>query len=368
VIKFIVLLFIIFLIFIIIIIRKKGGKSFPWYEFYSRGRKEGFTFKEIGFLKKISIQNRLEKPQSIFWSTRQLDRCIRPTIQKLNALKDMAKEDKFEMISKLLNLRKKAEFNLPKYQRRIRDTKAILPRQRLIIRDKIYGNFTSWVIEINKKHMVVSQPSGQKGWSSLDWSSHKIGVYFWREDDAGYFFKTKVIEQAKHEEYPLLYLSHTSSLERAQKRNSVRIKTDIHTKYFPVAYTRDEGKNRAFITKKGHSGKIIDISESGCCMIAGKMLKKNDRLKIDFFLTEEKRVVALGIVVHISRTNDERVKKYHILFMKIGSMTRNNILLYIYNIFGERSGERSGEGKKIDRKKRSNIKPVTPIKPLNNEA
>jgi len=353
----IIIIFIVFLIIILIIIgKRRGGRGFPWYDFYSSGKKEGFTFKEIGFLKKIALQNKLEKPQSIFWSTKQLDRCLRPAIQKINANEDMSPEYKLDIIKKLLELRKKAELNLPKYQKRIRDTKALLPRQKLIIRDRVYGTFKSWVIEINNKFLVVSQPSGQKGWRALNWNSHKIGVYFWRQDDAGYFFETRVNVQVTHEEFPLLYLAHSNNLKRIQKRESIRVITNIRTRYYPVAYSTTEGKSRAFITKKGYSANIIDLSETGCCMIAGKMLKKNDRLKIDFFITDEKRVVVLGIVVNVSKTGDERVKKYHIMFLKIGPLSRNNVLLYVYNIFGER----------MEKEKKENKKSVVPVKPVDN--
>jgi hypothetical protein len=44
-------------------------------------------------------------------------------------------------------------------------------------------------------------------------------------------------------------------------------------------------------------------------------------------------------VVNISKTADERVSRYHLMFTKIGPQSRNNILLYVYNIFGEREGD-----------------------------
>ncbi|MFW6139520.1 MAG: flagellar brake protein [Spirochaetota bacterium] len=338
--KIIISLFVLFIIIVAIIIRYRGEKGgFPWFEFYSRGRKEGFSFKEIGFLRRIAVQNRLSRPQSIFWSTRQMDRCLRPAIQNINADEETALEQKQALINKLLRLRKKAEFNLPKYHKRIRETTALLPRQKLVIKDSTYGTFLSWVVEVHRKYLVVSYPTGHKGSQSLNWKGRKIGIYFWRQDDAGYFFDTRVLEQITQEEYPLLYLAHSTNLKRAQKRKSVRVETNLYTKFYPVISSNIQGVNKLFISKKSRSGKIIDLSETGCCMIAGKMLNNNDRVKLDFFLTDEKRIVALGVIVNISRTKDERVKKYHIMFAKIGTSSRNNILLYVYNIFGERTEE-----------------------------
>ena len=336
----VIILIVVFIGVLVAVMRLRGGKKkFPFFEFYSRGRKEGFSYKEIGFLKQIAIQNKLEKPQAIFWSTRQLDRCLRPAIQNINANEHMTPDQKLQIINKLLELRKKAEFNLPKYHKRIRDTSALLPRQKLIIREQKYGTFVSWVIENNRRYLVVTQPSGQKEAEALDWTGKKVNVYFWRHEDAGYEFESKVQEQIPHEEYPLIYIQHSQKLERKQKRKSVRIETRLNAKFYPVIIAAGEGTQRAVISEQGHAGKIVDLSESGCAMLAGRGLKKNTRMKVDFLLTDTKRIVALGIVVNISKTGDDRVQRYHIMFTKIGPQSRNNILLYVYNIFGEREEE-----------------------------
>ncbi len=337
---------VIFIIVVFVLIKLKGGgRRFPWYEFYSRGRREGFSFKEINFLRKIVIENKLEKPQSIFWSTKQLDKCLRPAIQKINSDENLDENYKLYMITKLLELRKKAEFNLPKYKKRIRETTAILPRQKLIVKDKDYGTYIAWVIEVARKYLVISKPSGHSGWEGLNWKGRKIGVYFWRHEDAGYYFETKVLEDISHEEYPLLYIAHSNDLKRMQKRSSVRVETRINARFYPVVQTSVEGVPKVFVSKRGHSGKILDLSEGGCCMAAGKGLKKNTRLKIEFFLTGEKKIVALGTVVNVSKTGDDRVRKYHIMFNKLSPVSRNNILLYVFNIFGERE-EPEEKGKK----------------------
>jgi len=344
----IIALAMVFIIVLVVVLLLRGGKKkFPFFEFYSRGRKEGFSFKEIGFLKQIAIQNKLEKPQAIYWSTRQLDRCLRPALRKINADENMSPGYKLQMTNKLLELRKKAEFNLPKYHKRIRDTSAILPRQKLVVREHKYGTFHSWVIENNRRYLVITQPSGQKASEALRWTGRKVSVYFWRQEDAGYEFDSKVQEQIEHEEYPLLYLQHSQKLERKQKRESVRIETRINAKFFPVIVPAGQGAPKAVVSERGHSAKIVDLSESGCAMLAGRGLKKNTRLKIDFLLTDTKRIVVLGIVINISGTGDERVKRYHIMFTKIGPKSRNNILLYIYNIFGEREDDEEQKKRKL---------------------
>ena len=333
----ILIIIIIFIIIIFVIIRFRGGKNkFPWYEFYSKGKKEGFRFKEIGFLKQIAIENKLEKPQSIFWSTKQLDRCLRPAIRKIQANESLNPKERIRTTTKLLELRKKAEFSLPKYQKKIRDTTALLPRTKLAVREKEFGSYISWVIEINRKNIVITQPSGQTGWQELNWVQGKVDVYFWSHDDAGYLFESKVQEQIIHEEYPLLYLAHSNNLNRMQKRKSIRVETSLPARFSPVVYSAVNGVKKPAIAKRIYPGKLIDVSETGCCMLAGRMLKKNDRLKIEFNLTKGKHIASLGVIVNISKTGDERVRRYHIMFVRISQVSKNNILLYVFNIFGER--------------------------------
>jgi c-di-GMP-binding flagellar brake protein YcgR len=173
----------------------------------------------------------------------------------------------------------------------------------------------------------------------LTWTGRKVQVYFWRQDDAGYEYETKVQEQIPHEEYPLIYLAHSQKLERKQKRQSVRVEIRLNARFFPVVVSTSEGVQKPVISERGHAAKLIDLSESGCAMLAGKGLTKNARMKIEFDLTEAKHIVTLGVVVNISKTADERVSRYHIMFTRIGPQSRNNILLYVYNIFGEREDE-----------------------------
>jgi c-di-GMP-binding flagellar brake protein YcgR len=129
-------------------------------------------------------------------------------------------------------------------------------------------------------------------------------------------------------------------------RGSVRVETNIRARFYPVVQSTVGGVAKPVISQRGHSARILDLSESGCAMIAGKGLKKNNRLKLDFFLTDEKRIIVLGTVVNISKTGDERVNKYHIMFLKMGIQSKINILLYVYNIFGERE-EKEKTPKKV---------------------
>jgi c-di-GMP-binding flagellar brake protein YcgR len=153
------------------------------------------------------------------------------------------------------------------------------------------------------------------------------------------------MEQIPHEEYPVINLKHSERLTREQKRDSVRVEISIKVRYNTMVYSTGKEKPKVLIEKTSSSGEIIDISETGCCMIGDRTLNENDYLLMKFSLTENKRVIAVGIVVKTSTLGEKGLRKYHIKFTKIGSNARNSILLYVYNIFGERE-DLSGEYEK----------------------
>jgi c-di-GMP-binding flagellar brake protein YcgR len=346
--QYIFILFFLFVLGSFLFLWFRGGqKPFPWLEFYKRGRYEGFTLREILLLKKLVEYKKLEKPLSIFWSIEQLNRCLYTVIHDIDKDEYLSKKKKNILLGRFLELRKKAELSSPKYKKVIRTTRDIPPRQKLVIRDKEYGTFISWVIENSRKSLSIFQPLGRKGWKSLNWNGRKVKVFFWNKDDAGYSFESRVLEQIPHEEYPMVNLKNSERLVREQKRDSVRVNIDIKTRYSTMVYSDTNEKPKVTIDKTSNSGKIIDISESGCCMIGGKTLREKDYLMMIFSLTERKRVVAVGTVVKVSTFGNRDLRKYHIKFTKIGSNARNSILLYVYNIFGEREALSGDYQKKI---------------------
>ena len=66
----------------VVVLRRLGGGSFPWIQFYTKGKESGFTIHEINLLRKVAVENRLENPTSLFWSIKQLDRSIKGMVIK----------------------------------------------------------------------------------------------------------------------------------------------------------------------------------------------------------------------------------------------------------------------------------------------
>jgi hypothetical protein len=72
-------------LFTFLFLRRAGGGRFPWVQFYLKGKESGFTFKEVNLLRRIAVDNKMQEPTSLFWSMKQLDRCIKGTIISFRA-------------------------------------------------------------------------------------------------------------------------------------------------------------------------------------------------------------------------------------------------------------------------------------------
>jgi len=218
----------------LILLRRAGGGRFPWLQFYLKGRESGFDFKEINLLRRVAVEAKLENPPMLFWSIKQLDRSIKGIIIKYRARSQEQDPEYNSLLGKLLELRKRVEFDQPKYKLGIKSSRKLLPKQHLRITLPGIGPFASMIVENLSRYMAISYPQGPKLPDGFSWKNQKIGMYFWRAEDAGYFCQTKVMEDFFDKKYPILHVAHSDNLIRAQKRSSLRVETDLAAELFPL--------------------------------------------------------------------------------------------------------------------------------------
>ncbi|MFP4364016.1 MAG: flagellar brake protein [Spirochaetia bacterium] len=330
----------IFLVIIILLIagafialRVAGGGSFPWLQFYAKGKESGFSFKEINLLRKIAVETKLENPASLFWSIKQLDKCIRGIVLKYRAKGKEHEEPAIGFISKLYEFRKRVEFDLPKYKMGLKSTRSISPGQRLKITFPGVGTFNSQVVENLRKYLAISYPEGKKLPMGTSWKGQRINIYFWRAEDAGYVFQTKVIEDFFDRQYPILHVAHSDSITRSQKRNSVRVDVSQSAKLFPLK-TIDQA-NEEESTAPGLRCRLVDISEDGAAVLIGGRAKVGLPIKIQTPLGSE-TIVMSGTVKGVTYDQKRNQSVLHVQAVPPSLPMRNKILAFVYNIFNDR--------------------------------
>jgi len=324
---------IVILVAFFLLLRKAGGGRFPWLQFYTKGKESGFTFREVNLLRKVAVENKLKNPASLFWSIKQLDRSIKEIILKFRSQKTEGDDESNDILSKLFELRKKVEFDLPKYKLGLKSSRNIATQQRIKIMLPGEGPFFSMIVENLSKYMAVSYPQGPRMPNGFSWKGQKIGVYFWRKDDAGYFFQTKVLEDFFDKKYPILHIAHSNKVIRTQKRKSIRVETDLPASIYPLRTINEANEN--LIEEKGLRSRLLDLSEDGAAILIGGRAKVGLPLKVQFFL-DDSAVVMCGVVKGVNFDEKRNRSTLHLQAVPLSPRLRNKVLAYVYNLFGER--------------------------------
>jgi len=321
------------LIVFVVVLRRAGGGSFPWIQFYLKGREAGFRFGEINLLRRMAVDNHVKNPTSLFWSVRLLDRSIRSVITRYRSLNQEEDEEAVGFVSKLFDFRKRVEFNQPKYTLGLKSTREMTNRQRLSILLPSLGPFTSVVVDNLRRYMAISYPQGPKIPPGFSWKNQQIAVNFWREGDAGYYFQTKVLEDYSDQKYPILHIAHADNVVRTQKRHSIRADTDVPAHLYPLR-SIEEGSEE-WESSSGLRCRLVDVSEDGAALLIGGRAKVGLPVKFQFSLNDSE--IAMSGVVR-GTTFDEKKNRsiLHIQARTPGLKVKNAIRSYVYNIFGER--------------------------------
>jgi c-di-GMP-binding flagellar brake protein YcgR len=341
---FLLVIIFIFLVGGYLFLRRLGGGTFPWVHFYATGKESGFTFKEINLLRKIAVENKLQNPTSLFWSVKQLDSSIKGLILKFRALGVESEPRSQNLIAKLFEFRKRVELSQPKYKIGIKSSKHIVQHQRLRMILPGFDAFSTSVVENLNKYLALSYPRGPQLPPGFSWKGKKIGVHFWRLNDAGYFFQSKVIDDYINRKYPIIHIAHSDNLVRTQKRRSVRIECNIAAELYPMRVMNEADEHPE--DSRGLRCKLVDLSEDGAAILIGGRAKLGLVIKLQFELAA-KLIIMNGVVKGINFDQKRNRSILHMQAMQPSASMQNAILSYVYNIFGDRSGTTS-------------VKPVVP--------
>jgi c-di-GMP-binding flagellar brake protein YcgR len=315
------------------ILKRLGMTKFPYVQFYVRGKESGFSLKEINLLRKIAIESRMQNPTALFWSVKQLDRSIKNLILKYKSLGLEQDEKSITMVTKLLAFRKRVELNQPKYKIGIRSTRNIVQHQRLRIMLPGMGPFFATVVENLRRYLALSWPQGPKTPPGFNWKGRKIGVYFFRHNDAGYYFQTKVINDFIDKKYPIIHVAHEDNLIRTQKRRSVRVDCNIPAMLYPLRTLAEHDEHPEL--SNGLRSRIVDVSEDGAAILIGGRAKVGIIIKVQFLLGDSS-IILSGVVKNINYDQKKNRSILHLQAQPLSALMQNRVLEYVYNIFGER--------------------------------
>jgi hypothetical protein len=317
----------------VLLLRRAGGGRFPWLQFYLKGKESGFTFREVNLLRKMAVENRIKNPTSLFWSVRLLDRSIKSIIMKYRSMNREETPEAIHFVSKLYDFRRRVEFSQPRYTLGLKGTRDISNRQRFRILLPNLGPFSAIMVDNLRRYMAISYPQGPNLPQGFSWKSQQIGVNFWREEDAGYYFQTKVLEDFFDRKYPILHVAHTDNLVRTQKRRSVRVDANEPAHLYPLRSIEEATSD--WEGRGGLRCRLVDVSEDGAALLIGGKAKVGLPVKFQFHLGDSP--VIMNGVVRGATFNEKKNRSVLHIQARPGTLKmKNDIRSYVYNTFGER--------------------------------
>ena len=310
---------------------RKGVRNINWIEFYSVGKDAGFSFREINLLRKTAVINRHQKPSSLFWSLDILDKSIAGIHKKKDAESDPDEIEYLDfLLRKIYSYRKKIEFQKPRYKRGLENTWEIPLNQVLKLKVDMIGVFECSVIENNRQYLLVTYPKGPPLPVGFSWRDRTLNVYFWKKEDAGYFFQARILEGYPDRDFKTLRMTHSDVVLRSQKRKSVRTPCDIPAQLYPV-----RSVHTATIVPEKKTGLrcvLKDLSEDGASLLIGGKGEKNMSLKLQFELYG-KPVIIRGVVRTIDYDGEKNISRLHIQAVEPDEESKYQILSFVYNIY-----------------------------------
>jgi len=298
-------------------------------KFYTTGLDSGFSLAEINLLWKLSRLSELAEPAALFWSIPALSKSISHIIEdaKRNGIEDSEHIQSF--LAKLYKYRTKIEIEASK-KKGISSTRELDEGQRLSIILPGKGVFNS-VVASNGYNLAIDIPvkKGVIHMETSQWIGKPLHIYLWRKHDASYVFDTNAHGSGMYMGKPVLYLTHTNDLFRAQKRQAVRTNCHIFAQLFIIRSAVIDYS--AIETEAGYRCLIEDISESGALIRIGGKGYKNIRLKIQFTL-QDTYIVMYGTVCAVEYNEKLNQSRLHIDCFHIEPQMKNAILSFVYSI------------------------------------
>ncbi len=308
---------------------KTGSKEkYSWLEFFAKGKDAGFSFGELQLLRKLALSAELDDPTTLFWSEKQLDRCIRELIKKSEVTGESRNQETQDFLSKLYEYRKKIEFDHPRYKKGITSSRSIGETQPIKILIDGMGVYKSQVVANSDRFLTIQRPNipPQKGY--IVWKGKRLAIYFWRKDDAGYVFDSYVLDEAMARGMSVLQIAHSDSLFRTQKRRSIRARTHKPAYlYLPPA----EEPPEKIEVKPGLRCIIEDLSDTGCAITIGGKGVEGLRVKVQFEI-DNQPVVMNGTVRSVDYNEEKNRSLLHVEALPLSLTTRNRILAEVFGV------------------------------------
>jgi hypothetical protein len=158
------------------------------------------------------------------------------------------------------------------------------------------GFFLTEVVAADQGALVIAFPRGENA-DGLDWDGVELDAYFWREHDAGYSFRTRVLRAVREPHLAVLMLAHATGLERSQLRRFLRIDCDLPAVVQPVVFGRHEGRREARVLPFAETAaRVVNLGENGLAVVPETPVETAGFLRVAFSIGNAAGLEVIGRV------------------------------------------------------------------------
>ena len=319
------------------VVQRGGGFSFPWVQFYLRGKESGFRFQEISILHQLVKKTELRDPLSVFWSRRSILSCIAAVVsdyRKADAIEDRRNA---LFLRKLYNFVNSTEYKKRARKRGLRSTREIPIRQAI----RFYPNpkesgkqrsLQSYVVARQPRYLAIAHPTAISNTDveKLKLTGEKIKISFLYKGDGQYTFFVRILGDYQKDNVDILHITHSRKLIRQQLRKDTRRALNIAGRIFLVS-SFDEDKGEILEDKDGYRCQVVDISEGGAAIIVGGYLSIGQNIKLQFTY-KDIPIVYFAQVLHCQGDVEKNYTMAHLKAIATGVVMRNRISSIVYDI------------------------------------
>ncbi len=343
-----VLIIILVAIALLIILARVYANYRYTIKFYAKGYEEGFSSYEIRTL--LSLINKCEilDSCSIFTSVTVLNKCMSLFMSSVHRSGSSLSLTDQLFVEKMNKLRAKIALGVENSQQILTSHFIDVGQKVTLIYDG-KGVFSSKVIGNTEKNIALDVPrqiTKTPGLPNIkkvfvlspdDWLNKRVSVYFWRKEDACYVFDTVVNEVGTFQARNCLFIEHSTKLERAQKRQSIRASCHIEASLYLVKSHLTSSDD--IIMSDAYKCVLEDISEDGALIRVGGKGKNKIHVKLAFTLSSSP-VEMFGVIKAVEYNRAMNQSRLHFECKKINVDMKNTVINYVYSTVSESEIER----------------------------
>lgn len=300
--------------------------------FARAARNAGLSKPQTALLEKLTKACKVKQPMLIFTSAGMLDDVLKRGIYAVEAGSAPA-EAKQAQLNMIYSIKQLIDANAAKPSAG-RSTAALRAGQQIAVMPEMGGRYPCKIVSNMREMIAITAPEDQAGHQQRWRKGTRCKVVFWRENDAGYAFISKVVGYNTIKGVSCMFLQHSKTIRREQQRRQRRKSLSRPCFFYPIRVMEVAGSKRP--SRKAvvqynlrGMGTIVDISAGGCSIRSRQPLERGALAKIELEITRRDTLTAFG---KVRRVRAERAGGVmHVMFTRVSSDNLNKIYSFVYD-------------------------------------